>query len=86
MDSNPYILQYTLRNVFLYTLSVFPGKFFLEIVFLLFMHHIKVDTEVLSRIFGQEVSRYTFMSMRKAIEKVSNHKLVKNKNGNYHFE
>ena len=58
----------------------------LEIVFLLFMHHIKVDAEVLTRIFGQEVSRYTFMSMRKAIEKISNHKLVKNKNGNYHFE
>ena len=50
------------------------------------MHHIKVDTDVLTRIFGQEVSRYTFMSMRKAIEKISNHKLVKNKNGNYHFE
>ena len=58
----------------------------LEIVFLLFMHNIKVDTDVLSRIFGQEVSRYTFMCMRKIIEKVSNYKLVKNKNGNYHFE
>lgn len=58
----------------------------LEIVFLLFMHNIKVNTEVLTRIFGQEVSTYQFMSMRKIIEKVSNHKLVKNKNGNYHFE
>ena len=58
----------------------------LEIVFLLLLHNIKVDAKVLENIFGQTVTRHVFMDIRNNIEEVLNCKLVKNKNGNYHFE
>ena len=55
----------------------------LELVFLMMMHNMKVDTMILSNIFGFEIVKQTYYEIRKNISDILNCKIEMNDRGRY---